>query len=79
MTENKRFIPSGRWIKDNNIDRLLNIDFNTTIDRDMCCKLLNHLEDRKSEYVKILDKYFEEYKQLKEENAELRQELFEAW
>ena len=66
MTENKRFISSGNWIKDNNIDRLLNIDFNTTIDRDMCCKLLNQLEDKKSEYVKISDKYFEENKQLKQ-------------
>ena len=74
MTENKRFISSGNWIKDNNIDRLLNIDFNTTIDRDMCCKLLNQLEDKKSEYVKISDKYFEENKQLKEENKELEKE-----
>lgn len=74
MTENKRFIPGGRWIKDNNIDRLLNIDFNTTIDRDMCCKFLNRLEDKKSEYGKIADKYFEENKQLKEENKELRQD-----
>lgn len=74
MTENKRFIPSGRWIKDNYVGTLLNIDFNTTIDRDMCCKFLNRLEDKKSEYGKIADKYFEENKQLKEENKELRQD-----
>ena len=44
MTE-KRYTPSGRWIKDNYIDKLLNIDFNTITDRNLCCDLLNQLND----------------------------------
>ena len=72
MSENKRFISSGNWIKDNNIDRLLNIDFNTIADRNMCCKLLNRLEDKKSEYIERIDEYFEENKQLKKENKQLK-------
>ena len=71
MTENKRFTPSGRWIKDNYIDKLLNIDFNTITDRNLCCDLLNQIEDEKKMNGKIATKYFEE-------NEQLKKELFES-
>lgn len=61
----KRFTPSGRWIKDNYIDKLRNIDFNTITDRNLCCDLLNQLEDEKKMNGKIATKYFEENEQLK--------------
>lgn len=72
MTE-KRFTPSGRWIKDNYIDKLLNIDFNTITDRNLCCDLLNQLEDEKKMNGKIATKYFEENEQLKKELNEFKQ------
>ena len=71
MTE-KRFTPSGIWIKDNYIDKLLNIDFNTITDRNLCCDLLNQIEDEKKMNGKIATKYFEENEQLKKENKHLR-------
>lgn len=70
MTE-KRFTPSGRWIKDNYIDKLLNIDFNTITDRNLCCDLLNQIEDEKKRNGKIATKYFEENEQLKKEGADV--------
>ena len=67
LTENKRFVPSGKWIKDNYIGNLLNIDFNTITDMNLCCNLLNQLEDEKKRNGKIATKYFEESNQLKKE------------
>ncbi len=72
MTENKRFTPSGRWIKCNYIDKLLNIDFNTITDRNLCCDLLNQIEDEKKMNGKIATKYFEGNEQLKKENEYLK-------
>lgn len=44
MTE-KRYSVENRWVKDNCIDNLLNINFNTITDAMMCCDLLNQLND----------------------------------
>ena len=77
MTE-KRFTPSGRWIKDNYIDKLLNIDFNTITDRNLCCDLLNQLEDEKKMNGKIATKYFEENEQLKKELKSFRPLYFKS-
>ena len=76
MTE-KRFTPSGRWIKDNYIDKLLNIDFNTITDRNLCCDLLNQIEDEKKRNGKIATKYFKENEQLKKEYYQMRNLYFE--
>ena len=67
----KRFTQNGRWIKDNYIDKLLNIDFNTITDSILCCELLNQLEDEKKRNGKIATKYLEE-------NNQLKKELFES-
>ena len=66
MTE-KRFAPSGKWIEDNYIGKLLNIDFNTITDMNLCYNLLNQLEDEKKMNGKIATKYFDENEQLKKE------------
>ena len=66
MTENKRFSVKDKWIKDNCIGKLLNIDFNTIIDANLCCDLLNQIEDEKKQNGKIASKFLEENEQLYE-------------
>ena len=65
MTENKRFIVNDRWIKDNCIGALLNIDFNTITDANLCCDLLNQIEKEKRNDGKLASKLLEENEQLK--------------
>ena len=73
MTENKRFSVKDKWITDNCIGKLLNIDFNTITDANLCCGLLNQIEDEKKQNGKIASKFFEENEQLKQENKELKE------
>ena len=72
MTENKRFTVRDRWIKDNCIGKLLNFDFNTITDANLCCKLLNQLEYEKKQNGKIASRYIEENEQLKQQIKELQ-------
>ena len=64
MTE-KRFSVKNNWITDNYIGKLLNIDFNTITDANLCCGLLNQIEDEKKQNGKIASKFLEENEQLK--------------
>ena len=64
----KRFTIDGNWIKDNWIDKLLNINFNTINDAMLCCDLLNNAEDKKLENGKLATQLLKENEQLKEEN-----------
>ena len=64
MTE-KRFTVRDKWIKDNCIGRLLNIDFNTITDANLCCDLLNRIEKEKRRYGKLASKLLDENEQLK--------------
>lgn len=75
MTESKRFSVKGNWIKDNCIGKLLNIDFNTINDVNLCCELLNQIEYEKKENGKIASKFLEENNTLKEENEELKRHI----
>lgn len=65
MTENKRFIVEDIWIKDNCIGALLNIDFNTITDANLCCDLLNQIEKEKRNNGKLASKLLNENEQLK--------------
>lgn len=65
MTENKRFTVDDRWIKDNCIGALLNIDFNTIADANLCCDLLNQIEKEKRNNGKLASKLLNENEQLK--------------
>ena len=65
MTENKRFIVKDIWIKDNCIGALLNIDFNTITDANLCCGLLNQIEKEKRNNGKLASKLLEKNEQLK--------------
>lgn len=66
MTENKRFVVEDIWIKDNCIGALLNIDFNTITDANLCCDLLNRIEKEKRNNGKLASKLLEENEQLKQ-------------
>lgn len=66
MTE-KRFTASDKWIKDNCIGKLLNIDFNTITDANLCCELLNQIETEKKNNGKLASKLLEENEQLKQQ------------
>ena len=60
----KRYEVKHNHIHDNHIGKILNIDFNTKIDAELCCKLLNQKENEKNEYVSRvheLNKWYEEY------------------
>lgn len=70
MTE-KRFSVKNNWITDNYIGKLLNIDFNTITDANLCCGLLNQIEDEKKQNGKIASKFLEENEQLKNELEKL--------
>lgn len=65
MTENKRFTVDDKWIKDNCIGALLNIDFNTITDANLCCDLLNQIEKEKRNNGKLASKLLNENEQLK--------------
>ncbi len=65
MTENKRFTVDDKWIKDNCIGALLNIDFNTIVDANLCCDLLNQIEKEKRNNGKLASKLLNENEQLK--------------
>jgi len=71
MTENKRFIVKDIWIKDNCIGTLLNIDFNTITDANLCCGLLNQIEKEKRNNGKLASKLLEKNEQLKSEIEKL--------
>lgn len=71
MTENKRFIVKDIWIKDNCIGALLNIDFNTITDANLCCGLLNQIEKEKRNNGKLASKLLEKNEQLKSEIEKL--------
>lgn len=70
MTE-KRFIVNDIWIKDNCMGILLNIDFNTITDANLCCELLNRIEKEKRNNGKLASKLLEENEQLKYEIEKL--------
>lgn len=76
MTE-KRFSVKDKWIKDNCIGKLLNIDFNTITDANLCCELLNQIEDEKKQNGKIASKFLEENEQLKQSIKEVVELLSE--
>ena len=61
----KRYSVEGNWIKDNWIDKLLNIDFNTIDDAILCCDLLNNTEDKKLENGELATQLLKENEQLK--------------
>ena len=65
MTINKRFTVDDKWIKDNCIGALLNIDFNTITDANLCCDLLNQIEKEKRNNGKLTSKLLNENEQLK--------------
>lgn len=71
MTE--RFTKAGRWIRDECVNALLNIDFEEDNDRDLCIKLLNQIETEKRDYARLADKFFNEANDLK---AILKEILF---
>ena len=71
MTE-KRFAVRDGWIKDNCIGKLLNLDFNTITDANLCCKLLNQLEYEKKQNGKIASRYIEENEQLKQQVKDMK-------
>lgn len=59
MTE--RFKPIGKRIKRN--DTLLNIDFKTESDAELCCKLLNQMDKEHFEDIKKLDELTDWHKE----------------
>ena len=71
----KRFTVDGNWIKDNWIDKLLNINFNTINDAMLCCDLLNYAEDKKLENGKIATQLLKENEQLKTKNNAYIQDI----
>ena len=71
MTE-KRFTVRNNWIKDRYIGKLLNIDFNTITDANLCCDLLNQIEKEKRNNGKFASKLLEENKQLKQDKVRLK-------
>ena len=60
----KRFTVDDRWIKDNCIGILLNIDFNTITDANLCCDLLNQIEKEKMNNGKLTSKLLEEHRRI---------------
>ena len=74
MTE-KRYVVKDKWIEDSCIGRLLNIDFNTITDVNLCCDLLNRIEKEKRDYVKLASKLLEENEQLKQDKTNLRRAM----
>lgn len=62
----KRFIVADRWIKDNCMGGLLNIDFNTITDANLCCNLLNQIEKEKRDNGKLATQLLKENEQLKQ-------------
>ena len=62
----KRFTVDDKWIKDNCIGALLNIDFNTITDANLCCDLLNQIEKEKRNNGKLASKLLNENEQLKQ-------------
>lgn len=71
MTE--RYTKAGRWIRDEYVNALLNIDFEEDNDRDLCLKLLNQIQNDKMDNVRLADKFFNEANDLK---AILKEILF---